>query len=234
MRALIVVHEHITEPGHVGERLAERGWDLTVLRVVSKERFHSPDVVFDFPEPQGWDMIVSMGAPWSVYDERTIGSWIGGEIALVRRAHELGIPVLGICFGAQVLATATGGFVEPAPRPEIGWTEIDSDDPAFVASGPWLEWHYDRCVPPPGAVELARTAVGPQAFRLGRSLGLQFHPEATTEMIRGWLFEGGADQCERHGVDPAALLDRTIALQDEAGERARALVDAFLDRVASV
>ncbi|MCY9784254.1 type 1 glutamine amidotransferase [Nocardiopsis sp. EMB25] len=233
MRALIVVHEHITEPGQVGERLAERGYEPTVLRVVPEERFDSPDVAFDFPDPRGWDVVVPMGSPWSVYDERTVGSWIGGEIALVRKAHEMGVPVLGICFGAQVLAAATGGSVEPAPRPEIGWTEIDTDDPALVGPGPWLEWHYDRCVPPPGAVELARTAVGPQAFRLGRSLGLQFHPEATARMVRGWLEAGGAAQCESRGIDPAALLDRTISLEAEAGERARALVDAFLDRVAS-
>ncbi|WP_267883791.1 glutamine amidotransferase-related protein [Streptomyces sp. NRRL S-646] len=49
-------------------------------------------------------------------------SWIGGELALLRKAHRFGIPVLGVCFGAQALTAALGGSVEPSPRPEIGWT----------------------------------------------------------------------------------------------------------------
>lgn len=232
MRALVLQHDHVTEPGLVGARLMERGYDLTVLTVVPEHRHQAPDVTFDFPEADGWDLVVSLGAPWSVYDETAVGSWIGGELALLRKAHHLGIPVLGVCFGAQALTTALGGSVEASPRPEIGWVEVDTDDPSLVGTGPWFQWHYDRCVPPPGAVEVARNAVCVQAFRVGRSLGVQFHPEVTTGIVRDWLDLGGAEQCAQHGVDPGELLARCRELELPARVNAHRLIDAFLDRVA--
>ncbi|MEU6351376.1 type 1 glutamine amidotransferase [Streptomyces sp. NPDC047072] len=232
MRALVVQHDHMTEPGLVGARLVERGYDLTVLTVVPEDRHRTPDVTFDFPDAADWDLVVSLGAPWSVYDESAVGSWMGGELALLRKAHHLGVPVLGVCFGAQALTTALGGSVEPAPRPEIGWVEVDTDDPSLVGPGPWFQWHYDHCLLPPDAVEVARNAVCAQAFRVGRSLGVQFHPEITTGMVGGWLAAGGAEQCVRQGIDPGELLDRSRAMEPVAGANARRLVDAFLDRVA--
>ncbi|WP_217212867.1 type 1 glutamine amidotransferase [Streptomyces sp. AC550_RSS872] len=234
MRALVVQHDHVTDPGSVGDRLMECGYDLTAVTVVPKDRYHAPDVAFDFPDADGWDLIVSLGAPWSVYDETAVGSWIGGELALLRKAHHLGVPVLGVCFGAQALATALGGSVEAAPRPEIGWVEVDTDDPSLVGSGPWFQWHYDRCVPPPGAVSVARNDVCVQAFRTGRSLGVQFHPEITTGTVRGWLENGGTEQCARRGVDPGELLARCRSMEPTARTNARHLVDGFLDRVAGV
>ena len=233
MRALVVQHDHTTEPGLVGARLVERGYDLEVVTVVPEHRHHAPDVTFDFPDAADWDLVVSLGAPWSVYDETAIGSWIGGELALLRKAHHLGIAVLGVCFGAQALTTALGGSVEPSPRPEIGWTEIDTYDTSLVSPGPWMQWHYDRCVLPVGAEELARNEVGVQAFRVGRSLGVQFHPEITMWMLRGWLANGGAEQALQHGVDPGQLLSRSSDLEAVARMNARNLVDGFLDRVAN-
>ena len=233
MRALVIRHEHVTEPGLVGARLAERGYELTTVTVVPQDRHHAPDVSYDFPDAEGWDLIVSLGAPWSVYDEEVIGSWIGGELALLRQAHALGVPVLGVCFGAQALATALGGSVESAPRPEIGWTPVDTDDPDLVPPGPWLQWHYDRFLPPTDAKEVARNAVGAQAFQVGRALGVQFHPEITMAMLRGWLELGGREQCLRHGLDPDELLAQSRAMEPAARENARRLVDGFLDRVAN-
>ncbi|MFI1565421.1 type 1 glutamine amidotransferase [Streptomyces sp. NPDC020490] len=232
MRALVVQHDHVTEPGLIGARLVERGYDLTAVTVVPEEHHHAPDVTFDFPDADGWDLIVSLGAPWSVYDETAVGPWIEGELALLRKAHHLGVPVLGVCFGAQALATALGGSVAAASRPEIGWVEVDTDEPSLIGPGPWFQWHFDRCLLPPGAEEVARNSVCPQAFRLGRSLGVQFHPETTTGVVRRYLELGGAEQCLRHGVDPGELLDRTRDLEPVARANARRLVDEFLDRAA--
>ncbi|MFJ8111256.1 type 1 glutamine amidotransferase [Streptomyces sp. NPDC096132] len=207
----------------------ERGYDLTAVTVVPEERHQAPDVAFDFPDAADWDLIVSLGAPWSVYDETAVGRWIGGELALLRKAHHLGVPVLGVCFGAQALTTALGGSVEASPRPEIGWVEVDTDDPSLVGPGPWFQWHYDHCVLPPGAEEVARNAVCAQAFRIGNSLGVQFHPEITTGMVRGWLELGGAEQCVRQGLDPDELLARSRAMEPTARANTRRLVDGFLD-----
>ena len=96
----------------------------------------------------------------SVYDDGPARAWIEEELAWLRRADEAGVPVLGICFGAQALCAALGGRVEPAARKEVGWTMIDSYDPALIPPGPWLEFHDDRCLPPPRAKILARNELG--------------------------------------------------------------------------
>ncbi len=83
------------------------------------------------------------GAAWAVYDEATI-PWVADEIAYARSLISLGVPVLGICFGGQMLAAALGGTVSRAPIPEIGWVSVSSDEPALIEPGPWLEWHFDR------------------------------------------------------------------------------------------
>ncbi|MGW3818754.1 type 1 glutamine amidotransferase [Streptomyces sp. NPDC005046] len=232
MRALVVQHDHVTEPGLIGARLQKRGYDLSVMTVVPEDRHHAPNVAFDFPDAGAWDLIVSLGAPWSVYDRTAVGSWIDGALALLREAHHLGVPVLGVCFGAQALATALGGQVEASPRPEIGWVEVDTDDPSLVGPGPWFQWHFDRCVLPPGAKEVARNEVCVQAFRTAYGLGVQFHPEITTAMVRGWIESGGAEQCVRHGVDPGELLARSRAMEPMARTNARRLVDGFLGQMA--
>src|SRR5690606_17499247 len=96
-----------------------------------------------FPSHDGVDLVVAMGAPWSVYDTDRIGSWVGRELGLVREAHQRAIPYLGVCFGGQLLAAALGGSVERAPRPELGWLMVESTT-ASIAPGPWFQWHGDR------------------------------------------------------------------------------------------
>lgn len=232
MRALVLMHDHVTEPGLIGTRLTERGYDLDTVTVVPADRYLEPNVRFDFPDAGGWDLVVSLGAPWSVYDETAVGNWIDGELALLRKAHGSGIPLLGVCFGAQALTTALGGSVEAAPSPEIGWSRIDTDDPSLIADGPWFQWHYDRCVMPPEAIRVAHNGLCTQAFRVGRSLAVQFHPEITTSVVGKYLDHDGKEQCLRHGVDPDELLAQSRAMEAAARDNTNRLVDTFLDRVA--
>lgn len=234
MRALLIAHDHVSPAGPVGERLAERGYDLDELLVVPAERFTSPDVEAEFPDPTTYDLIVPMGAVWSADDEERIGQWLLPERDLLRRAHAHGVPVLGICFGGQALAVALGGGVERAPRGEIGWVDVETDEPDLVGPGPWFQFHYDRWLLPPGAVEIARNGAASQAFRIGRSLGVQFHPELTSTTLEAWMRFGGRDEVIADGQDPDAMLARTRAEDEPARERAHRLVDRFLDRVAGV
>ncbi|RFS83176.1 type 1 glutamine amidotransferase [Actinomadura spongiicola] len=231
MRALIVQHDHVSPSGPVGERLVARGFEITEMVVVPEERHHTPNVRCDFPDPREWDLIVPMGAPWSV-DDPKVASWVKPELAMLAEAHDAGVPVLGICFGGQALAAALGGGVERAPRAEMGWVEIETDDPELVAPGPWFHFHYDRWILPPGAVEVARDEVCSQAFVLGRSMGVQFHPEITPEEFRLWMAQGGDPHMRAEGVDPDELMVEIKRTESESARRTHALIDAFLDRVA--
>jgi GMP synthase-like glutamine amidotransferase len=232
MRALFVQQDHVSPVGPVGERFAARGYDVEEFLVVPPESFAEPGVEVSFPDPLDYDVLVPMGAPWSVYDEATIGAWVLEEIGVLRRAHDAGVPILGICFGGQALATALGGTVERAPEPEIGWYTIETDEPDLVEAGPWFQWHHDRWTPPPGARSFARTALAPQAFVLGRSMGVQFHPELVGSMLAGWLDNGGAAYLTEHGLDPETMVERTAREEGAAIERSHRLVDRFLDQVA--
>lgn len=233
MRALFLQHDHLSPPGPVAERFAHRGYAIDEAVVVSPEDFHAPNKPFDFPDPREFDALVVMGAPWGAWDDETIGSWLLPEIEWLREADDLGVPVFGICFGGQLLARAHGGSVARAPRPEIGWTSIWTQEPELVGPGPWFEWHYDRWQVPPGARELARNSMASQAFVLRRNLGVQFHPELTAAGLQGWLENGGRAGVVADGQDPAILYQHTLAEGEDAARRAHDLVDAFLDRVAS-
>ena len=233
MHALFVQQDHVSPTGPVGDRFRHHGYEVVELLVVPPERFETPDVTVEFPDPRDYDVIVPMGAPWSVYDEATIGSWIGAELDFLRDAHEAGVPVFAICFGGQALASALGGSVRRSDSAEIGWYDVDSDDPGLVGTGPWFQWHYDQFTPPPGATTFARTPLGPQAYTIGRSLGLQFHPEITPEQLVAWLENGGDTDVARNGLDPDQLVAQTRSVARDAAARTHSLVDAFLTQVAN-
>ena len=232
MRVLFLQHDHVSPPGPVAERFAQRGFEVVETIVVPRDRFFSPDVRFAFPEVHDHDVVVPMGAPWGAWDDDRIGTWLKPELDWLRDLQAHDMPIFGICFGAQALARALGGTVAPAPRAEIGYTWINSDDQDLVANGPWFQWHYDRFTVPPGAVEIARSPRASQAYRIGRSLAVQFHPEVTAACLEGWLEEGGVTEAEEDGVDPAELLAGTVREEPAAVQRAHAIVDAFLDQVA--
>lgn len=226
MRALVVAHDHASPVGPIGERLEQRGFELVHHLVVPASRYQTPDVDTAFPEFSDFDVVVVLGAPWSVYDDAAVGSWVKPELEQLRAADEAGVPVLGICFGGQLLAEAHGGSVQPAVRPEIGWYAVESDDP--VLAGLWFEWHFDAWTTPPDAELLAENSTSPQAFRLRRNLAVQFHPELTSSSLQGWLENGGVENARGAGLDPDELVARTAELDAANAVRAHALVDAFL------
>ena len=96
-----------------------------------------------------------------------------------------------------------------------------------------MQWHYDVVTIPPDAQELARSAVGPQAWRMGRSFCTQFHPEATETMIRRWAnSEGGGAELLKYGIKPDQLIETTRRNVADSQPAADHLVDWFVDRVA--
>ena len=225
-RALVIEHDWYCPAAGVGDRLVEHGYQLDVFRVLEDPT--DPVCTKPYPDATDYDVLVVTGSTWSVTDTDMIGSWIGREVEMVRAAHDAGVPVLGLCFGGQVLSAALGGEVRRVDTPEFGWHEVDTDLPDAIAPGPWFEWHYDGFTVPDGATEIARTAVSPQAFRIGRSVGTQFHPEITTEIVNLWI---SMDEraLRAHGVDPAVMAARTEEEAVDNRARSDALVDWFLD-----
>lgn len=234
MRALVIAHDPGSLPTMVGERLVHHGFELVTFQVAT---FDDPRSDAPFPDPGEFDLVLPMGAVWSVYDEESIGSWIGRELDLIREADRRGVPVFGICFGGQALAAALGGEVRPSPEPQIGWYHIRSDRPDVLAEGPWMQWHHDQFIPPPGAQEIARDDVCSQAFVIGRHLGVQFHPEVDHEHVAMWLAideHGDGQQLESMGITAQDLLDQTARCWEQARPHTFTLVDWFLSEVAGL
>lgn len=220
MRALLVANADDGDAGFVGHHLRRRGYAFADC---PRER------PTEWPGLDDVDLVLLLGSEWSVYWPQVAPS-VDAEVAVVRAAHERGTPILGICFGSQITARALGGTVERARVPEIGWYDIVSDVPEVIAAGPWLQWHSDVVTVPPGAEELARSAVGPQAWRIGRTLCTQFHPEATETMLARWSALG-TDELAAFGTSAAELMAATREHVGDSRPNAEHLVDWFLDEV---
>ena len=205
----VLVRQHVESapPGLLAEWLDARG----VPYVVSRSWLDGPR-----PDPTDYAFVVSLGHTRGPGDTDDPG--VVAELDLMRKAVGRDVPVLGLCFGGEALAAVLGGHVERSPAPELGWCEIETDDPESIPAGPWLEWHFERFTTPPGATELARTEHATQAFRLGPHLGVQFHPESTVEIVEGWARHDGIE----------APLDASPERREAARQAAFRLFDAFV------
>jgi GMP synthase-like glutamine amidotransferase len=184
---VVIQHVAFEGPGSVARAVADSGAGLSVVRVDRGEAVPPPAAV------AGMAGLVVMGGPMGVYDDLP---WLGDERALLRAAVAAGLPVLGVCLGAQQLAAALGAEVAPGPAPECGVGEVHLTtdaigDPLFGPAPtplPCVHWHGDTFSLPDGAVRLAgNAAYENQAFRVGeRAYGLQFHVEVTASLVAHW------------------------------------------------
>lgn len=225
VRALVVEHDSLSTPERVGGHLEQRGVALEPFVVVHD--LDDPEVSATFPEVDSHDLVVLMGAPWSVYDPRVQG-WVRPEVAFVRRHLDRGTPILGICFGAQIMATSLGARVMDSPRPEYGWAPIESST-AAISAGPWFQYHHDEFTLPEGANSLARTESGLQAFSYLRSLAVQFHPEVTAPLIASWCAVGGDKKLIEAGIQPAGLIEETAIRTEDSQPALESMLDWWLD-----
>jgi len=231
-RALVIAHEPDGPARQVEARLIERGFHVDT-HIVTHD-YEQPNVATPWPSTEGYDMVLPMGSVRSLTRKHEIDSWIGYELDLVRELHDAGTPMLGVCFGGQVLAEALGGTVEVAPATELGWFEIEAvagtENPA--GPGPWKEWHHDRFTAPPQAEVLAVNDQAVQLFRLGKSVGTQFHPEVDVAHISAWLGACDDDYLAEHGVDRETILAEVNKNEERNIKQCHAFVDWFLDEVA--
>ena len=219
-RTLILQHEEPTPPGHMTEWLAEQQARVEVVRIDEKEEELSP---------RDYDLIVSLGSEFAAFDDSI--SFVQREVKLYESAIEADVPILGLCFGGQMLARVLGSRLFRAEEAEIGWLPVRTHDEELVSSGPWFQWHFDSFSAPPGAKLIAETDAAPQAFVSGRNLGLQFHPEVTPEIMDAWV-RAYPHELEAEGVDPQGLLAETRRRAAAAKQATWRLLDAFRERVA--
>ena len=187
---------------------------------------------------QLFDGVLSLGGTDSVADEAQLG-WIVHERRLIEDALAAGIPILGVCFGAQMLARSAGGEVLPAPSSEIGWHEVQMSpaaaiDPVLSVLGERFhafQFHYDTFTVPARATVLGVGNGMTQAFRVGESAwGVQFHVEANPALIHAWLATYDEDMAEA-GVDVERERAVTVDRWREARDRCERLATAFAARV---
>jgi GMP synthase (glutamine-hydrolysing) len=186
------------------------------------------------PPPVGsYDAVFVFGGAMHA-DQDSLHPWLADETAWLAEVVARRTPVLGVCLGVQLLARALDSWVERMVLgPEVGWcpvtlTDDGADDPVlgvlpreFTA----LQWHHYTYGLPAGAVELARSPVCTQAFRVGETCwGVQFHPEVTASQLEGWL-----DDPDDPAPEPAVLRAETPLHIERWNELGRALCRAFLD-----
>jgi GMP synthase (glutamine-hydrolysing) len=213
-----VAHEG---PGAIADALLAGGHDISLVRVDESGTVPSTDEVSDMSG------LVVMGGPMGVNDDAEY-PWLSAERALIAKAVLAGIPVLGICLGAQQLAAALGGMVSTGPEAEIGTGEVHltsqaADDPVFGVFDsplPCFHWHGDTFSLPPGSELLAWNELYlHQAFRFGaHAYGLQFHVELTPTLAEQWRHHLPAGvtisdhDARRIAKQGAQILERFVAL----------------------
>ncbi|GCF09743.1 type 1 glutamine amidotransferase [Dictyobacter arantiisoli] len=187
-RVLALQHVAINPPGLVGEALRRHRIPYDIVQVANEA----------LPDPTQYSAIVSFGGIQHVYEEgETPYHYIKQEEKMLHTAVEIGIPVLGICLGSQILAHAFGANVKAQPPAKIGFLEIQftpegQQDPiyqGFTNFEQAFHWHGDIFENPAGATLLAHHNSGKHhAFRIGQhAYGLQYHVELTAQMLEHWL-----------------------------------------------
>jgi GMP synthase (glutamine-hydrolysing) len=192
----------------------------------------------DTPDPaESYDAVMVFGGSMHP-DQDDRFHWLANEAEFLADVLAAEVPVFGVCLGAQMLARAAGAPVRPASAPEIGWLEVSltsegSSDGvlgALPSRATVFQWHHYTFELPHGAVELARSDVCTQAFRLdGRpAWGIQFHAEVTLPMLSSWADE---DQDELP-MTAAELLAQSKRVIGRSNAQGRWLADAFLREAA--
>ncbi len=234
MRILVLQHLAAEHPGAFRELWTAKGYGWDVVELDAGERL---------PDLEGYDLLVAMGGPMDVWQDREL-PWLAEEKAAIRRwVLDLDRPYLGICLGHQLLAAALGGDVAPMAHPEVGICDVTLTpeglaDPLLGGLDRELQtfqWHGAAVTRmPEGGVVLARNAAcAVQAMRVGRhAYGLQFHCEITATTVREWKSVPAYSASLDAALGPAAMaLEHDVFQRLPAFASVAAVLEANLTEV---
>ena len=226
MRIHYFQHAPFETPDRILDWAKARGHALSATRFFAGE---------SLPDLRQVDMLVIMGGPMSVNDEAHY-PWLAGEKSFIRSAVESGKSVLGICLGAQLLASALGARVYANPQKEIGWFPVKLTKSGvksrvfagFPAEFTTFQWHGDTFDLPQGAQLLASSDVcRNQAFQYGEhAFGMQFHLEVSPQGVQGFI-----DHCGDELVSAPTIQSAEQLLQYDEFEASRQRLFDFLDKL---
>lgn len=232
MRLLAIVHQRDAGPGVFAEAIRQAGGEVDV--------WMPPEGAEPATDPLGYDGVLVLGGAMNL-DQEDEHPWLRGEIALLAELLDAGKPLLGLCLGGQLLATAAGAPARRAARPEIGWLAVEltpdgAEDPLLAPLAPRFEafqWHSYEFPLPDGAVPLAHSDVCLQACRIGAAAwALQFHPEVSAADAAHWIDDYRSDaDAVATGLDPTALGAETQAKIGPFNELGRGICRRWLDAV---
>jgi GMP synthase (glutamine-hydrolysing) len=222
-RALVVQHTPVEGLGWFQEWLPAAGLDVHPIH---------PYLGHRVPTSVEGDALVVLGGPMGCMADDE-ANWLPAVRTLLRTAVDDGVPTLGICLGAQLLAATTGGYVErggDGPELGLGTVQIQVPDALFhTGAMPVVQWHFDTITAlPPDAVLLGSShRYDVQAFRVGEvAWGLQFHVEAMPAMVREWA-KNDADAVRRGGREPEDVVAEVEAAEPQLAAAGEALAQRF-------
>ncbi|HEY6506536.1 MAG TPA: type 1 glutamine amidotransferase [Vicinamibacterales bacterium] len=229
-KLLVIQHDKDAHLNELGGPLLDAG-----LAIVP---WFAPQDPSPVSHPDEVDGVISLGAIAGLKDEAEL-PWMSTERALLEKALANDTPTLGVCFGAQILASVGGAPVTRLPAPEIGWGSVTmepatADDPVLHVLGPRadvFQFHYDTFDTPDDGMILGRSGDLNQAFRIGHhAWGIQFHVETNPGAIYSWVATYGAEM-QAGGVDLESLRTETAERWSTYRELCRALGTAFAQQV---
>lgn len=173
-KAIAIVHDRDDVLGSLPDLMDEMGIELKIVAVDQS-----------LPKLEDADLFFIMGSPESAHDDSL--PWINNELEWIVSLIHANKPMMGICFGSQIIARALGGKAYRLPAPEIGFMKVKAHHPNWRHQGPWLNFHFDTFDLPQKVQILGTTEIAKQSYRYGNCLAVQFHPEIDTDMFDTWI-----------------------------------------------
>jgi GMP synthase (glutamine-hydrolysing) len=209
-RAVVIEHDPSISLGNLEPVLREAGYSIEVVDARSAD--------FSAIDASAPDLVVVLGNDSGVYEKDRL-TYIAHEEQWVADRLESKKPTLGVCFGAQIMASALGGEVYKGPTTQIGYRSVEptpagAQSPVAVFEGvPVMQWHGDTFTLPEQVTRLAGSSdYENEAFAIDNwALAIQFHPEMTDEMYRQWLADG-RESVAKQGLTEDELLAESARL----------------------